>query len=345
MNTICRIIIYLFAITSSLKARSASPSGEVICWGNNFIGQALGSSSGASGLIIINNKPITNAIAVSAGRNHNLALKSDGTVVGWGWNKYGQATGAAIENTDNAFAGGLVMIDGKVLENIKAIAAGDDQSLALKIDGTIVGWGKIASPSGTTNVISIASSAHDNYALQMDGTLVGWPAAASRTHFSNLLAIARGGEWFSPILGLLKGGIVIQLEHRGNKEPVPDFATNVTAMAVGSLHCLVLRADGSVMGWGNNLNGQTTGIPSKEPPYLANGSVAIKGQELNNVKAIAAGGSYSLALKNDGSLVGWGILEERREIDYHQMEIPPDCTNIIAIAVGDGFCLAIRKNK
>ncbi|MCX5636326.1 MAG: RCC1 domain-containing protein, partial [Planctomycetota bacterium] len=33
-----------------------------------------------------------NFVAIAAGRTHSLALKSDGSIVGWGYNNYGQAT-------------------------------------------------------------------------------------------------------------------------------------------------------------------------------------------------------------------------------------------------------------
>jgi len=57
------------------------------------------------------------------GGDFNLALKKDGTVVGWGLYGFGQI---------NIPAG---------LSDVTAIAAGDSHSLALKSDGTVVGWG------------------------------------------------------------------------------------------------------------------------------------------------------------------------------------------------------------
>ena len=63
-------------------------------------------------------------VAVAGGDDHAVALKSDGSVVGWGYNGSGQT------NVPAAASSGVV-----------AIAAGDDYSLALKSDGSVVVWG------------------------------------------------------------------------------------------------------------------------------------------------------------------------------------------------------------
>ena len=60
---------------------------------------------------------------IAAGGYHSLALKSDGTVVAWGYNTYGQATVPAN------------------LSGVTALAGGSYHSLALKSDGTVVAWG------------------------------------------------------------------------------------------------------------------------------------------------------------------------------------------------------------
>ena len=69
-----------------------------------------------------------------------------------------------------------------------------------------------------------------------------------------------------------------------------------------------------VVGWGYNAQGQTT-IPAG----------------LSGVTAIAAGAFHSLALKSDGTVVGWG-----------QTTIPAGLGGVTAIAAGDYYSLALK---
>ena len=56
---------------------------------------------------------------------------------------------------------------------------------------------------------------------------------------------------------------------------------------------------------------------------------------LSNVVAIAAGGSHSLALKSDGTLVAWG------SNDNGESTVPTGLTNVVAIAAGISHCVAL----
>jgi hypothetical protein len=81
--------------------------------------------------------------------------------------------------------------------------------------------------------------------------------------------------------------------------------TDVTAIAAGGSHSLALRSDGTVWAWGYNSDGQLgdgTTVRSNTPVRVMTGSST----ELTNVTAIAAGGSHSLALRNDMSIWAWG---------------------------------------
>jgi hypothetical protein len=99
---------------------------------------------------------------------------------------------------------------------------------------------------------------------------------------------------------------------------VPPRATNVVALAAGDIHCLALRADGTVVAWGaNEYNAGETNVPSG----------------LSNVVSIAAGSTHSLALRSDGTLAAWGQIYFQFGVN---ITVPPAATNVAALALGPG---------
>jgi alpha-tubulin suppressor-like RCC1 family protein len=121
--------------------------------------------------------------AIAAGWDHALALKSDGTVVAWDGNQYGEST----------------VPDG--LSGVVAIAAGQDHSIALKSDGTVVAWGRnnfgqCTVPSSVANVVAITCGDYESYALKRDGSVLYWGSLGSGQAVSSgsgVIAISAGG--------------------------------------------------------------------------------------------------------------------------------------------------------
>jgi len=164
--------------------------GTVWAFGHNNEGQ-LGNGS-----VMESSKPVqvidrtdvsgylTGVVAVAAGFQCSLVLKSDGTVWAWGSNGYGQL----------GVSGGssVTPVQVTALSGMAAIAAGDGYSLALKSDGTVWVWGRndlYQLGNGTTTdsptpiqvsgllavaAIATSSSAAHTLALKGDGTLWGW---------------------------------------------------------------------------------------------------------------------------------------------------------------------------
>ena len=262
--------------------------GTVVGWG---LGTTQTGSTHDYGQVIIP-ASATNVVAIAGGDDHSLALRADGTVIGWGRNNQGQTNSPASAT------------------NAVAIAAGGWFSLALRTDGTVVGWGQSpGSFTSSTNVVAIAAGYHHGLALRADGTVVGWglnnygqtntPSSAT-----NVMAIAAGDNHS---LALRADGTVVGWGYNGDGQAnSPASATNVVAIAAGSWHSLALRADGTVVGWGGNGWGQATGVPNIVYPNSSTGIVTVAGQTLTNVVAIASGRYHSLALKADGTVVGWG---------------------------------------
>ncbi|WCJ59323.1 immunoglobulin domain-containing protein [Fontisphaera persica] len=140
----------------------------------------------------------------------------------------------------------------------------------------------------------------------------------------------------------------------------PGGLSNLTAIALGGQHGLVLRRDGTVVGWGDNTYGQAAPPPGlNDVKAIAAGlqhSVALRsngtlvawgrnhlGQTnapggVTDIKTIAAGAHHTLALRANGSLVAWG------DNAYGKASVFPSATNLVAIAAGADHSLAVRSN-
>jgi hypothetical protein len=250
---------------------------------------------------------LTSVRAIAAGEMHDLALRSDGTVVAWGDNSYNQLSVPAD------------------LTNVVAIAGAEYHSLALKADGTVVSWGYNVwftgnwVPADLTNVVAIDANGYHNLALKSDGTVVAWggdgalPSIAP-PGLSNVVAISAGG---GHNLALKADGTVVQWgDTSGQFDIVPDGLTNVVAISGGTGDSLALKADGTVVGWGANWYGQLDIPPG-----------------LTNLVGISAKNLHSLALKADGTVVAW-----RGEI------VPAGLPNVIAIAATSSHSLALLRD-
>lgn len=177
---------------------------------------------------------MTNLVAISAGANHGLGLKNDGTVVAWGNNTYGQT---------NVPAG---------LSNVVAVAGGTQHSLALLADGTVAAWGdntygQTNIPMGLNNVIAIAAGGYHNLALMADQTVVAWGQNVyGQTNMpvglSNVVDVA-AGQFHS--LALKADGTVTAWGYNNlGQTNLPVGLNNVVAVSAGQSHTIALKADG-----------------------------------------------------------------------------------------------------
>ncbi len=125
--------------------------------------------------------------------------------------------------------------------------------------------------------------------------------------------------------------------------------TGMTAVAAGGYHSLALTSGGAVKAWGHNNYGQL-GNGVTLPGSDSSSPVTVS--SLTNVKAIAAGGYHSLALKNDGTVWAWGFgLDGELGDGLHttsstrvQVSFPNGTPPIKAIAAGLYHSLAIDNN-
>jgi alpha-tubulin suppressor-like RCC1 family protein len=269
---------------SSVHNLALTGDGIVHAWGYGYFGET--------------NVPpgLSNVVAIAAAGFYGnpggycLALKSDGTVAGWG--------------AMNPLPGDL--------SNVVALAAGAYYWMALKRDGTVATdcWGAtngVLALGGVpvSNVVAVASGSTHCLALRRDGTVLGWggnhygvaTGVPSDTNFegvvtlngqvlSNVVSIAGGG---GHSVALKNDGTVVAWGYNGyGQTNVPSSLSNVVAIAKGGNEAteqvLALKADGTLAVWGGW--NSATNVPAG----------------LSNVVAVANGSAHALALVGAGPL-------------------------------------------
>ena len=123
----------------------------------------------------------------------------------------------------------------------------------------------------------------------------------------------------APRIILVGGNLLTNECHHPFDDPGAFASSAPWAIAAGLDFSVVLRADGTVVGWGYNGHGQLN-VPLG----------------LTNVMAIAVAGNESvLALGSDGTVVGWGA---------NEAAIPVGLSNVIAVAGGQFHSLALKAD-
>ncbi|HOW72595.1 MAG TPA: hypothetical protein PKY77_18500 [Phycisphaerae bacterium] len=159
--------------------------GTVWAWGYNYSGQ-LGNGTRSSystppGQVL----DLTDVIMIAAGCVHSLAVKSDKTLWGWGYNSSGQLGEAA-----STYQLTPVQVSG--LADVKAVAGGGSHTLALRSDGTLWAWGGNASGQlgdgttagratpaqvpGLSDIVAVSAGYEHSLAIGGDGTVWTWGA-------------------------------------------------------------------------------------------------------------------------------------------------------------------------
>lgn len=147
-------MLYLGSYHTIARWAPGNPlAGRLTSVGRNSFG-ALGRSTG-----VIDSTPYFGAVDggfaytdVSAGHHHNVALLPSGSLMAWGWGGNGELGMGSFP--------GAVFSPATVagIDNVTAVAAGADFSLAKRADSTIWGWGNAAQGqlgrAGTTKVAS-----------------------------------------------------------------------------------------------------------------------------------------------------------------------------------------------
>jgi alpha-tubulin suppressor-like RCC1 family protein len=299
--------------------------GTAVYWGNTnkTVSNIVAIAAGGTDIVLASNGSAfrwddngltflgySNVVAISSapGENNILLLQEDGTVISTGDNIWGESTPPGS------------------LTNIIAVTAGDNFTVALKTDGTLMEMGLDddtgAQVSSATNIIAIAAGRGDILGLTQNHIVINWPdwddSFTPPGRVTNVTAIAVG---FSHAMALRQDGTVATW---GMDElPPPQGLKNVKAIAAGDGFCLALQSNGVVTAWGDDFFGECD-VPS----------------DLTDAIAIAAGSRHSVAVKSDGTIVAWGDDQDG------EIEVPPGLSNVVSVAswCDSEHTLALQRN-
>ena len=185
----------------------------------------------------------TDWIQVSAGGQHSLGLRANGTAWGWGTNSSGQiGDGSATSRLSP------VSVVGAFVDWIQ-VSAGYTHSLGLRANGTAWAWGgNAAGRLGDNTTVSKSSP------VSVVGGFVDWiQLSAGGTHSLGLRANGTAWAWGTNTNGRLGDGTATS---RLSPVPVIGGFTDWVQVNAGNTHCAALRANGTAWSWGAGSSGQ-----------------------------------------------------------------------------------------
>jgi alpha-tubulin suppressor-like RCC1 family protein len=326
-------------------------------------------------------KTAVQVVAMACGDEFSLALKSDGTVWGWGRNNGQLGDGTTQEHHQPVQVPGL--------SAVTAIACGAAHSLALTPDGSVWSWGQneqgqlgngqfgpsVLSPArvpGLDSVVAIAAGGAHCLALQRDGSVWAWGddfygEAGNGTDNRRILGAVKVtgltaenvacGQQFCVARGkaisawglnsLLELGVTQTGESfkRYHNTPVTvegvSNCSTAVALACGATHTL-FRVGMAVYSWGDNGCGQLGRAGNWLPAHLR----AFNGA---TVSTVGCGFNHSLAITEDGAVWTWGNNDSGQLGDGTKQNQPaPMCltmeSGFVAVTGGRYHSLALKSD-
>ncbi|GBE08821.1 regulator of chromosome condensation (RCC1) repeat protein [bacterium BMS3Abin11] len=281
----------------------ARGDGNQFVWGSDANGQ-LGDGLTLDALnpipvVDIRFNALAGAIAVAAYGDNNMVLLDDATLLGWGPNEKGQLGSGLLY-------GGRFKGDQPV--------DGTGPSPLPVVSNTLTYPTAVVDPDGKpiANIVTMALGANFAAAVNQDGNVLVWgDLTAFKDKQQSREPVNRyRDKFFDPTIEFLgsrykDGDPATDFDMQYMRDAQGNRYTGIIAVAVGDSHLLALTNTGHVLAWGENSAGQLadgTLQPQTYPVFVRNSqNVFIAG-----ITQVVARGDGSIAVKNDGRLLGWG---------------------------------------
>lgn len=267
------------------------------------------------------NDLLEKTLAVSEGKDFHVILKTDGTVWTYGKNDVGQL---GIGQTLGCYR---IPCEIKI-KNVTAISAGREYCMALDNEGNVWSWG--SNKSG-----QLGNGSYENTAVPVKVSFGNVKIKSISAGNEHSMAVSESNEVYvwgsneSGQLGINDGSI------KSLNIPVKLNMTNVKMASAGINHSVVLKADGTVYTFGDNLYGQLgTGNFTKQMKPKSIGKIGREAE-------ISAGGYHTIVRTSDGEIKGCGKAEEGQlGVNYSENQC-----SLVSIELTSGNGDSIRAKK
>ena len=271
-----------------IHTMSIKSNGTLWGWGYNMSGVIGAGSNYQQYSSPIQVGTLSNWSQVSSGFSHTMAIKSDGTLWGWGYNYDG------CLGTGNVYQGYSSPIQVGTLTNWSKISAGNNFTMAIKTDGTLWGWG-----NNSYRALGTGNSTNYSSPVQI-GTLSNWSQISTDNYHS--MAIKTDGTlwvWGENSNGNLGTGTTISYSSPIQLGTLTNWSKIYGTRWGGYATSVAIKTDGTLWAWGTNMYrfGTNTTSPRSSPVQIGT---------LNTFASASFGYYMAVGLTNDGSLYSWG---------------------------------------
>ncbi len=257
---------------------------------------------------------VETVVAGAAGHSCSFAVLQDGRLLSWGLNAgdglLGTTPLSVVEVTASWGPNSNTPVFPVTKFDAVDVSSQESHVLALARDGSVYAWGK-----GDKGQLGIGPLPIINFKSRLPNAMTFVPFPVRIPNLADVTAISAGRRHS---LALLRDGTVRGWGENGLGQVGDGTTTNrdtpVLVQGVGNAVAIAaaagdfsaaLLADGTVMTWGGNADGQL-GRPPWDVDVRTAVPIAAPAVGVRGIRAIAAGIAHMIALTETGTVFSWG---------------------------------------